>query len=276
MDFVSTDEFSGYALYFPLDVFEKYLKKEMGVAEVLPLAKDTLSFSEFRASSSQINLLYNLLIEKKRVPLEDADIECLAWELNCRADGLISRSEEPSTIKKIQSQLNRFNSAIERYFSDELITERAKKMQRYHVFTRYFDITGENASLESQYFSLPSGSEREEIIKKSQNMNVLGAILFACALVLIPGGIWWLASELEPSYHTGQAWNSSDNKIYLQKSIARHGAIDLDSNVTRYSDVSCEPTEIEGTWTCQAKAPQGAVSLAVQVGKKGEWRLREY
>lgn len=134
----------------------------------------------------------------------------------------------------------------------------------------------ENPSLESQYFSLPSGSEREEIIKKSRNLNILGAIVLACAFVLIPSGIWWLASELEQIYHTGQVWNSPDNKAYLQKSIARHGAIDLGSNVTRYSDVSCEPTETEGVWTCQAKSSQGAVSLAVQVGEKGESRLREY
>lgn len=126
MDFVSTDEFTGYPLYFPLDVFEKYLKGEAVAAEILPLAKDAPSFSEFRASSAQINVLYNLLIENKRVPSEDIDIECLSWKLSCRAGGLITCSEEPGAKRELQRKLARFNSAVERYFSGELATEMAK------------------------------------------------------------------------------------------------------------------------------------------------------
>ena len=282
MNFVSTDEFSECLTYFPADVFEIYLRGEMSSSELMQSAKDPQSFSNFSSSSTQVNLVFNLSISNKntclanKTRLTDTDIECLAWELSLRAAGLSARSDDAVFSKRLDKKLQDFNRYIDTYFANAPYFEFARKNIVNQILSKYFALTSESFELESQYFLFPTGAAREEAIEKINNNKVVHMVIALPISALFIGSIWWFANELEPTYHQNESWNSAGNQEYLNKSISRSKAVDLNSNIFRYSDVKCSPTQLEREWVCQAKGANGAVSLAVRVGEKGDWRLNEF
>jgi len=259
-------------MYFPLDAFERYLEGAINSTELLESGKDPCSFQDFKSTSSQICVLYELSSAFPEPPSGAKGIECLAWEMNCRVAGSLSRIGDPNRAKTLRKRLVAFNNAVQLYLSENTEFVLAKKLLGTNkVFSLYFALATEDADLASKYFLMPTDEAMESIIAKNRNSSFIGLAL----AVLFFGGGGWFLFEFIPIYRGWESWNSSGNKAYLEKSLT-YETHDLNMKRVHYSGVQCTATEQVGSWNCLATSPDGQVSLAVQVGETGDWRSQEY